>query len=220
MARTRSSKAHERVLRAALWLFAQRGVEATSMDAIAQSSGVSKATIYNHWSDKEALLMEVMEKIHGLDREHQDIDTGDICQDLTAVLRSRPPDEFEAVRNRLMPSLIAYSATHLEFGRAWRRRVMEPGRNCIQRILKRGIERGLLPGDLDMETSCCLLLGPLLYAHIFQKERMLPKVPDVGPLTAQTFWRAHSQVRQGRIAKAGISKSAVKRRPTGFANSG
>ena len=41
------------------------------MDAIAQASGVSKATIYNHWADKEALLMEVMELIHGLDREQK-----------------------------------------------------------------------------------------------------------------------------------------------------
>ena len=48
------------MLRAALDLFGERGIDATSMDAIAQASGVSKATIYNHWADKEALLMEVM----------------------------------------------------------------------------------------------------------------------------------------------------------------
>jgi AcrR family transcriptional regulator len=53
------------VLRAALELFGERGIDATSMDAIAQTSGVSKATIYNHWPNKEALLMDVMLMVNG-----------------------------------------------------------------------------------------------------------------------------------------------------------
>jgi hypothetical protein len=65
MVRPRSIEAHEKVLNAALALFAERGIEATSMDAISQASGVSKATIYNHWADKEALLLEVMLMVNG-----------------------------------------------------------------------------------------------------------------------------------------------------------
>lgn len=205
MARTRSNEAHDKVLRAALGLFAERGIDATSMDAIAQASGVSKATIYNHWTDKEALLMEVMSLIHGLDRDHEDVDTGDIRSDLATVLTRRPPDEFDDLRNRLMPSMIAYSATHQEFGMAWRHRVMEPPRNSILRILHRGIERGQLPGDLDLEVAVSLLLGPMLYTHIFQREK-LAKVPDIGPQAAASFWRAHGQARARRLEEAGIKK--------------
>jgi hypothetical protein len=40
-----------------------------------------------------------------------------------------------------MPSMIAYSALHPEFGMAWRRRVMEPPRNCLIKILRRGMKR-------------------------------------------------------------------------------
>ena len=189
MARTRSSEAHEKVLRAALDLFAERGIDATSMDAIAQASGVSKATIYNHWADKQALLMGVMELIHGLNREPEVVDSGDICRDLATVLTRRPPDEFDQVRTRLMPSMIAYSGIHPEFGKDWRHRVMEPPRKCLGTILRRGVERHQLPGDLDMELALSLLLGPILYHHIFQKER-LPKGPDIGPRVAEAFWRA------------------------------
>ncbi|MGO9436478.1 MAG: TetR/AcrR family transcriptional regulator [Terracidiphilus sp.] len=210
MARSRSSEAHEKVLRAALDLFAERGIDATSMDSIAQASGVSKATIYNHWVDKEALLMDVMEMIHGLDREPEDVDTGDLCRDLTTVLTRRPPDEFDAVRTRLMPAMIAYSAVHHEFGMKWRHRVMEPPRNCIRRILNRGIKQGLLPRDLDSDVAVSLLLGPVLYTHIFQKER-LPKAPDIGPKAAEAFWRAHRLIRQQRIKKAGIKKPSAKK---------
>lgn len=211
MARSRSSEAHEKVLRAALDLFGERGIDATSMDAIAQASGVSKATIYNHWSDKEKLLMEVMEMIHGLDREPEDVDSGDILQDLTYVLTRRPPDEFDAVRTRLMPAMIAYSAVHTEFGKAWRHRVMEPARHAIRRVLRNGIDRGLLPRDLDIEVALSLLLGPVLYTHIFQKER-LPKAPDIGPKSAEAFWRAYSQARRERIERAGVKRAAPKKR--------
>jgi AcrR family transcriptional regulator len=191
MVRPRSVEAHEKVLRAALALFGERGIDATSMDAIAQESAVSKATIYNHWTDKEALLLEVMLMVHGLDREPEDVDSGDLCQDLTWVLTRRPPDEFDDARERMTPGLIAYSAVHQEFGRAWRHRVMEPARQCLKRILRRGIERGQLAADLDLEVSMALLLGPMLYTHVFQKGGG-PKYPDVGPMAAQAFWRAYA----------------------------
>jgi AcrR family transcriptional regulator len=132
MARARSSAAHEKVLHAALALFSERGIEATSMDSIAAASGVSKATIYNHWADKEALLLEMMLWVNGLSAEPEDVDTGDLQRDLTAVLTRKPPDKFELARDRMMPSLISYSALHPEFGKAWRHRVMEPPRQCIR----------------------------------------------------------------------------------------
>ena len=208
MVRPRSIEAHEKVLNAALNLFAERGIEATSMDAIAQVSGVSKATIYNHWSDKEALLLEVMLMVNGLDREPEDVDTGDVQRDLTTVLTRRPPDKFEHARNRMTPSLIAYSALHPEFGKAWRHRVMEPPRQCLKRILQRGISRGQLRQDLDLESAMALLLGPMLYAHVFHKESTTK--PDLGPVTAQAFWRAYQQVRKEHIEKAGFHKSPSK----------
>ncbi len=215
MVRSRSIEAHEKVLNAALGLFAERGIETTSMDAIAQVSGVSKATIYNHWVDKEALLLEVMLMVNGLDREPEDVDSGDLQRDLTTVLTRRPPDKFDAARNRMMPSMIAYSALHPEFGKAWRHRVMEPPRQCLKRVLRRGIARGVLPQNLDLEAAMALLLGPMLYAHVFHKEQP-SNVPDLGPLTAQAFWRAHSQARKQHIEKAGIKKE---RKPPSKANS-
>jgi AcrR family transcriptional regulator len=208
MVRPRSLEAHEKVLNAALALFAERGIEATSMDSIAQASGVSKATIYNHWADKEALLLEVMLMVNGLDREPEDVDTGDLQRDLTTVLTRKPPDKFDAARNRMMPSMIAYSALHPEFGKAWRHRVMEPPRQCLKRVLRRGISRGQLPQNLDLEAAMALLLGPMLYAHVFHKEEP-SNTPDLGPLTAQAFWRAHSQARKEHIAKVEFAKAVA-----------
>lgn len=189
MARTRSQAVHERVLHTALELFGERGIDATSMDAIASSSGVSKATIYNHWTNREALLMDVMlMMVHGLDRDPDDVDSGDICRDLAAVLSRRPPDKFDEARDRMMPALVAYSAVHREFGEAWRHRVMEPARQRLKRILRRGIERKVLPAALDLDEAMALLLGPLLYLKIFQGTGS----EDMGRKVAEAFWRAYS----------------------------
>jgi AcrR family transcriptional regulator len=208
MARPRSEEAHDRVLRAALELFGERGIDATSMDAIAQSSGVSKATIYNHWPNKEALLIDVMLMVNGLGRDPEDVDSGDLCTDLATVLTRRPPDEFDAARDKMMPTMIAYSAVHREFGEAWRHRVMEPSRVCLKRILRRGIKRGLLPSSLDLDMSMALLLGPVLYGHIFHRAEFA-ETRDFGCKAAESFWRAYG-VRAGSTAAAASAKQRGK----------
>jgi AcrR family transcriptional regulator len=201
MVRPRSQDAHERVLRAALELFGERGIDATSMDAIAQTSGVSKATIYNHWANKEVLLIDVMLMVNGLDRDPEDVDTGDVCKDLTTVLTRRPPDQFDGARERMMPAMIAYSAVHHEFGEAWRHRVMEPSRVALKKILRRGIKRSLLPATLQMNAAMALLLGPVLYGHIFHKEAN-PQPCDFGGQAAESFWRAYGIERSKASAGA------------------
>ena len=203
MTRPRSSEAHQKVLRAALALFCERGIEAASMDAIARASGVSKATIYNHWHDKDALLMEVMEMIHGLDRVPEEFDSGDLLTDLTWILTRKPPGEFEAERTRLTASMIAYSKLHAEFGKAWRSRVMEPARNAIAKALNRGIERGDFTQELDLNFAEAMLLGPLVYARIFQSERNAAD-PDIGPKVAEAVFRAFTMP-GGRSRKADLT---------------
>ena len=49
------------ILNAAQVLFLQHGYEGSSMDAIAQEAGVSKLTVYNHFTDKETLFCAAIE---------------------------------------------------------------------------------------------------------------------------------------------------------------
>lgn len=177
------------MLEAALRLFAERGFESTSMDAIAHQSGVSKPTLYNHWADKEALMMEVMLYVNGALRQPEDIDTGSVTRDISYILTRRPPDEFEDLRSRMMPGLIIYSANHPEFGAAWRRNIMGPPADELRRILHRAVRRGQLRKSLDMDVSICLLLGPMLYRHIFEANSRLT-VDVVGRKVADSFVRA------------------------------
>ena len=167
MARPRSALAHKKVLNAAVELFSQRGIDATSMDAIAEASGVSKATIYKHWPDKDSLCLEVMGFLHGLDEERPAFDSGDFRADLIAQLQYQPAVDRRALREKMTPQMIAYASRNAALGTAWRARVIEPARIALTDMLKRGEKRGILRSGIDPEMGVALLLGPLIFRHVF-----------------------------------------------------
>lgn len=169
MPRTRSEKAHRKVIEAAVGLVAARGLDATSMDAIAEASGVSKATIYKHWPDKDALLLELMAEIHGL-HSRPAFDSGDPRADILAVL-SYQKSEGSDLRERVTPHFMAYSARNPAFADAWRNMVMEPPRQELRRLLRQAIDKGELIAALDVELSLSLLLGPIIYWYVFLRRK-------------------------------------------------
>jgi AcrR family transcriptional regulator len=194
MARGLSEKAHQKVLDSAAELFAARGIDVTSMDAIATKSGVSKATIYKHWADKEALSLDVLAHVHRLNERPAETDSGDLKSEFVAFLMYQASAQNESIRKRLMPHLIAYSARNEEFGRAWRTRVMEPLRSGLKRLLRRGVERGIFEPVLDEDLAVALLAGPMMFRHIFgnsmDKEWLARGA-------VESFWKAQAR-RNGR----------------------
>jgi AcrR family transcriptional regulator len=193
MPRTRSARAHRKVIDAALELVAERGIDETSMDAIADLSGVSKATIYKHWRDKDALLLEVMAEVNGLNTRPK-FDSGDTRRDLIAVLAYRPKEHADT-RERMMPHLISYSARKPAFGDAWRNLVMEPPRRELRGLISAGIRKRELTPTLDCELSLALLLGPMLYCHLFM-QRTADSPRQLATAVVDAFWRAFGAARQ------------------------
>jgi AcrR family transcriptional regulator len=190
MARGLSQRAHDKVLEAATNLFAERGIDATSVDAIAAASGVSKATVYKHWADKDALCLEVLVHVHELDEGPPELDSGDLREDLKAFLKYEPSPKKAAIQKRLMPHLIAYSARNEQFGRAWKARVMERARDFLRKLLRRGVDRGMLPAVLDEELGVALLLGPMMYRHIFGSSVDREWLAEGA---VNSFWKAHAR---------------------------
>lgn len=58
----------EQVIRAAATLFRERGYHQTSMSMVAQACGIQKATLFHHITNRETLLLAV------LDQEYTDIE--------------------------------------------------------------------------------------------------------------------------------------------------
>jgi TetR/AcrR family transcriptional regulator, mexJK operon transcriptional repressor len=59
-AEKRSDRKHREIMQAATTLFVAKGYDGTSMDEIAATAGVSKQTIYKHFSDKDRLFTEIV----------------------------------------------------------------------------------------------------------------------------------------------------------------
>jgi AcrR family transcriptional regulator len=160
------------------------------VDAIAAASGVSKATIYKHWADKDALCLEVMQFVHELDDGPPEADSGDLRADLIAFLKYEPSRKKAAIIKKLTPHLIAYSARNEAFGRAWKTRVMDRARTNLKTLLRRGVNRGVFPAVLDEDLGVALLLGPMLYRHIFGSSVSLDWLAEGA---VDSFWKAHSR---------------------------
>lgn len=196
MPRPRSERAHRRVLDAAARLFAEHGIDGSSMDAIAAASGVSKATIYKHWPDKNALVLEVMSALHGTGERPLTV-SADVRADILALLEWQPPKPRADLRGRIMPHLMAYAARHPEFGRAWRVRSLDPPRAQLAELLRRAVREGRLAGTIDPELAAIALLGPVLYRNVYRlMGGELPK--DFAARILDGFWLGHRIRARGR----------------------
>jgi len=58
----RREETRERVLAAAARVFAQRGFDASSLEAIADEAGFSRGAVYYHFADKEELFLELLDR--------------------------------------------------------------------------------------------------------------------------------------------------------------
>ncbi|GFO62756.1 TetR/AcrR family transcriptional regulator [Geomonas paludis] len=57
----KSEETRERIFRAALSLFAERGLSATTIEAITAAADVGKGTFFNYFDNKESILLEYRE---------------------------------------------------------------------------------------------------------------------------------------------------------------
>jgi AcrR family transcriptional regulator len=197
MGRPRSASAHARVLEAAGRLFADHGIDATSMDAIAEASGVSKATIYKHWPDKGALCLEVMSSLHDVAPFPAFEPSDDVRADLVAFLGRQPPKSRTELRSRLMPHLMAYAVRNPAFGQAWRQQAIDPPRLQVIDLLKRAIAAGRLSPEIDVEAQAVGLVGPMMYRNMLRLTGGQP-MDHVAEVVVATLWQAY-----GRPARRG-----------------
>jgi AcrR family transcriptional regulator len=156
--RPRSPEAHAAILRAALELAVEGGLRGLSMEAIAARAGVGKATIYRRWKSKEALFVEAI----GLIALNPEVpDTGSVRGDFEAIsgaaVGGMAPEAF-----RVLPRLMADAADDPELLEALHAALVRPRRATIATILRRGIERGELRPDLDVELTSDMIIGPLI----------------------------------------------------------
>lgn len=137
----------ERIYRAAVRLFSQRGLVGTSVEAITEAADVGKGTFFNYFPDKEHVLGVLAEiqlsKVRAALTEAEGGQTG-----IRAILLKLLPalgDELAPSPN-LAAALLSAILCNQSVGRLAGTAIGE-GRGSLTRILKLGQERGEVRGD-------------------------------------------------------------------------
>jgi AcrR family transcriptional regulator len=179
--RPRSEKARLAILEAAAELLLERGRAASSMDAVAERAGVSKATIYRWWPTKETLALDALYQEWAAAAPVAR-DTGSLRGDLLAQLR--PWARLAAGRpyGRVIGALLTEARTDPAFAAEYLARFVQPRRDQFRAIFRRAIERGEIPADTKVEVAIDLLYGPLyhrlLHGHAPLGDRFVRDVVD------------------------------------------
>ena len=162
-----------------------RGIEGTSVDEIAQVSGVSKATIYKHWESKDVLCIEAISR---LKCDLPVFDSGNPRVDITEFLRHMAHTKKPAAFSRVWPRVIGYAAGNPAFAKAFRARIVDRPRAQLAGLLRNAIEKGELRAGLDVELALDVLLGPILYVR-FMQSTVATELPQH---VVDSFWRLHA----------------------------
>ena len=166
--RPRSEHARRAILRSTLRLLERTGFAGLSIEAIAADANVGKATVYRWWPNKGALVADAFES--GSAKQLRFPDTGSVREDLRQQMRQWARI-LRGRRGRIVAAIIAAGQSDKELIEAFRERFVRPRRLDAYEILRRGIQRGELPRDADLDLILDSLYGAVYMRFlIWQKD--------------------------------------------------
>jgi len=157
--RPRSEQAEQAIIEAALDLFADQGFDGMCVEEIAARAGVGKATIYRRWSSKEDLLLAALGSLKSPYPEPKGVSVRD---DLVAMLEVMCADRADPRKARRYALLLGWGEKYPRLMARYRETVVEPRRDVMRSVLRRGIETGELRPDTDVEVAVLALTGAVM----------------------------------------------------------
>jgi len=162
----RVQRSRHAVLEAALALMVERGVSATTIDAVAERSGVAKTTIYRQWPNRHALLADAWSAIPPPELPSL---SGVLDRDLVALTVAINQRLSHPPMSVLLPDLLAATERDPAFV-VVHDRLLRARRRPLLGVVIDAVAAGELPAGTDAELLVSLLLGPLLYRRVIVQQ--------------------------------------------------
>jgi AcrR family transcriptional regulator len=159
--RPREARTDRAILEATRELIAEVGVYEFRTEDLATRAGVGKGAIYRRYASKDELVTAAIGSL--VSDEIAVPDTGSTREDLLVLMREAVEVYRGPGAGRLMPNLIGAMAQKPELAKAVREGFLSGRRAALSEVLRRGVERGDLRPDLDVELALDVLGGPLFY---------------------------------------------------------
>lgn len=167
--RPRNERSRQAILRSTLKLLRRHCFAALTIEAVAADAKVGKATVYRWWPNKGALVVDAFAS--SIENELHFPDSGSTREDMSVqmaqfleVLRSRS--------GRIVAGVIAAGQSDPSLMEEFRARFLRPRRQEAYRTLQRGIDRGELPQDLDLNLVLDLLYGGIYMRFLIRHDEL------------------------------------------------
>ncbi len=168
--RPRSEESRQSILRSTLKLLKQNGgFPELSIEAIAADAKVGKTTVYRWWPTKAALVADAF--FASAEEELQFPNTGSVQRDMSLQMR-RVIRIFRSDRGKVVAALLAGGQSDPELLEAFRERFLWPKRRQAYQTLQRGIDRGELPADSDLDLVLDSLYGPIYMRFLIRHDKL------------------------------------------------
>ena len=135
-----------------------------SVERVANIAGVGKTTIYRRYENKAELAAAAMRSL--TDTFGKPPDTGSARNDIVEMLLQNQTAFEHGPGFAVMGALLVEERRNPELIELFRNRIMRPRRKDALTILQRGVERGEIRPDTDLEATVYALVGSILARHI------------------------------------------------------
>jgi len=173
--RPRSEQARLAILRNTLQILAERGFSAFTIEDVAGRAGVGKTTVYRWWPNKGALIADAF--ANSTIRSLRFPDTGSLHTDIRLQMRELVKI-FCGRRGRIVSAMLAAGQADKDLIAAFRDRFLWPRRREAYATLRRGIRRGELRRDVDLNLLLDSLYGPIYMRFLIRHDRLTADFVD------------------------------------------
>ncbi|MFJ1746555.1 TetR/AcrR family transcriptional regulator [Streptomyces sp. NPDC088116] len=160
---TGGPRSASKILAAARDVLLGQGYPALTIEAVAAAAGVGKSTIYRWWPSKEALVADALAEVF---RAEEIPDLGDTSAEVRRAVDMTIYNYANGSMATSLPALAGSLFPHPELMSRFREAFLYLKRENIAAALRRGIQRGDLPRDLDIDLVQDIWAGTILYRRL------------------------------------------------------